>query len=81
MITENCSQSLARDIFCHQLMNIEKAGHKIILHVHDEVIIECAESDAARTLEEVTQIMSTPPSWIPDIPLSAEGSITKIYTK
>ena len=81
MVTENCSQSLARDIFCHQLMNIENAGHKIILHVHDEVIIECAETEAEQTLKEVTQIMSTPPPWIPDIPLSAEGAITKIYTK
>lgn len=81
MVTENCSQSLARDIFCYQLMNIENAGHKIILHVHDEVIIECADADAERTLQHVTEIMSTPPPWIPDIPLSAEGSITKIYTK
>jgi hypothetical protein len=81
MITENCSQSLARDIFCQQLTNIENAGHKIILHVHDEVIIECAETEAQRTLDEVVKIMSTPPSWIPDIPLSAEGAISKIYTK
>ena len=81
MITENCSQSLARDIFCQQLTNIEKAGHKIILHVHDEVIIECAETEAQRTLDEVVKIMSTPPSWISDIPLSAEGAISNIYTK
>jgi hypothetical protein len=26
-------------------------------------------------------IMSTPPDWIPDIPVAAEGEILDIYTK
>jgi DNA polymerase len=81
MITENCSQSLARDIFCHHLRQIEEAGHKIILHVHDEVVIECVDADAERTLAEVVKLMRTPPPWIPDIPLDAEGHVIKIYTK
>lgn len=80
-ITENCSQALARDIFCAHLQKIHEAGHRIILHVHDEVVIEAPEHDAERTLEEVIEIMKTPPSWIPDIPLSAEGQIVTEYTK
>jgi DNA polymerase I-like protein with 3'-5' exonuclease and polymerase domains len=81
MITENCSQSLARDIFCYHLRQIEEAGHKIILHVHDEVVIECADADVERTLAEVVALMRTPPPWIPDIPLDADGHAVKIYTK
>jgi DNA polymerase len=81
MITENASQKLARDIFAHQLQKIDEAGHKIILHVHDEVVIECPAEQAEAVLAEVTATMSTPPAWIPDIPLAAEGQITQAYTK
>lgn len=81
MITENCSQSLARDIFCHQLKQIEDAGYKIILHVHDEVVIEVRADLAEAALAEVIQIMSTAPDWIPNIPLSSEGKISTDYTK
>jgi DNA polymerase len=79
--TENASQGLARDIFSDMMLRISGAGHKIILHVHDEVVIECEESEAEKVLVECLEIMSTPPTWIPDIPLSAEGSILDFYAK
>ena len=79
--TENASQGLARDIFSDMLLRIEAAGHQIILHVHDEVVIECAENEAEKVLAECLEIMSTPPAWIPDIPLSAEGAILDFYSK
>lgn len=78
---ENASQGLARDVFSDMLLRIEAAGHPIILHVHDEVVIECAEEDAEMVLAECLEIMSTPPAWIPDIPLSAEGEILDFYSK
>ena len=81
IVTENCSQGLARDIFSDMMLRIADAGHKIILHVHDEVVIECEESDAEKVLAECLGIMSTPPTWIPDIPLAAEGSILDFYAK
>jgi DNA polymerase len=78
---ENASQGLARDIFSDMLLRIEALGHKTILHVHDEVVIECAEEEAEKVLAECLEIMSTPPAWIPDIPVSAEGEILDFYSK
>lgn len=78
---ENASQGLARDIFSDMLLRIASAGHQIILHVHDEVVIECAEEEAEKVLAECLEIMSTPPAWIPDIPVSAEGEILDFYSK
>jgi DNA polymerase I-like protein with 3'-5' exonuclease and polymerase domains len=78
---ENASQGLARDVFSDMMLRIDAAGHEIILHVHDEVVIECAEADAEKVLAECLEIMSTPPAWIPDIPLSAEGQILDFYCK
>ena len=78
---ENASQGLARDIFSDMLLRIASAGHQTILHVHDEVVIECAEEEAEKVLAECLEIMSTPPAWIPDIPVSAEGEILDFYSK
>jgi len=81
VLAENMSQALARDIFSHMMLEIDKAGIDIIFHVHDEVICECDEDKAEETLQKIIKIMSTPPEWIPDIPLDAEGEILTKYQK
>lgn len=81
IIAENCSQALARDIFCDSMLRIDAAGIKIILHVHDEVVIECPAEEAEQVLDTTRAIMSTPPEWISDIPLAAEGEILTHYQK
>ena len=81
LVAENVSQALARDIFSDMLLRIHNAGYKIIMHVHDEVVIEEDTDKSDKTIEEIIGIMSTPPEWIPDIPLAAEGSILTRYEK
>ena len=81
LIAHNCSQGLARDIFSDMMLRIDAAGYPIILHVHDEVVCEVPEDIAEGALGDILNIMSTPPDWIPDIPVSAEGHILDIYTK
>lgn len=81
MLAEYAASGMARDIFCHHMLEIEKAGIDIIMHVHDEVVVECAEEDAQHTLDTITEIMKTPPDWISDIPLDAEGQILDYYKK
>jgi len=80
-IAENASQALARDIFSDMLVRINAAGHNVIMHVHDEIVVEADADTADADLEDIIKIMSTPPEWIPDIPLDAEGSILTRYTK
>lgn len=81
VVVENLSQKLARDIFCHMMLEIDKSGENIILHVHDEVVVECDEDRAEEVAAKLTKIMSTPPDWIPDIPLDSEGDILDRYQK
>jgi DNA polymerase len=72
---------LARDIFSHMMLKVEAAGYPIVLHVHDELVCEVAEDEAEHALAKIIEIMSTPPEWIPDIPLSAEGEVLDFYSK
>jgi len=81
LVAENASQALARDIFSDMLLRVYAAGHKIIMHVHDEIVVETADQDAEKTLSDIIDIMSHPPEWIPDIPLAAEGDILTRYQK
>jgi DNA polymerase len=82
-VAENASQALARDIFSDMLCRINNIGNGVdlVMHVHDEVVIEVDADKAEQALEEVIKIMSTPPDWIPDIPVSAEGKILTKYEK
>ena len=78
---QNKIQATARDIFAHMLVKIDEAGYKIVMHVHDEVVIEVDTARAKEGLKEVIEIMSTAPEWAQEVPLAAEGIITKEYTK
>jgi len=80
-IAENASQALARDIFSDMLVRVADAGHNVIMHVHDEIVVEADADKADTVLEDILKIMSTPPKWIADIPLAAEGAILTRYTK
>jgi hypothetical protein len=81
LIAHNCSQALARDIFSDMMVRVEEAGYNVIMHVHDELVVEVDTDKAELALQEIEGIMSTPPEWIPDIPLAAEGKIMTAYTK
>ena len=81
LLTENMSQALARDIFSDIITRLEKKGLQIIFHVHDEVVVEVDEKNAEEALELIIREMKTPPKWIPNIPLDAEGKILDRYEK
>ena len=81
ILTENMSQGLARDIFSDMMIRVDAAGYPVILHVHDEMVCEVPEEHAEQALSDILKIMHTAPSWIPDIPVAAEGEILDFYTK
>jgi DNA polymerase len=81
ILTENMSQGLARDIFSDMMIRVDAAGYPVILHVHDEMVCEVPEEQAEQALSDILSIMHTAPSWIPDIPVAAEGHILDLYSK
>jgi len=49
--------------------------------VHDEAVCLVPEESAQEKLNQIISIMSTAPDWAEGLPLSAEGSISKVYKK
>lgn len=78
-LTENIIQASARDILVFGKFNLLEAGYKLLLSVHDEVIIEVI--DGFSDLEHVYSTMCRLPLWATGLPLFAEGKIVERYQK
>lgn len=86
-LTENVVQAVARDVLFHLIMQIEAktaAGWpaRLVLHVHDEVVLEVPTKHADQVLADVVGMMAIPPPWGKDfLILKGEGSIMDRYGK
>jgi DNA polymerase len=78
-LVENVVQAIARDCLACAIERLEAAGYGIVMHVHDEVVVECPLERA--NLESVAGIMSQPMPWAPDLPLKADGWTSPYYKK
>lgn len=78
-LTENLTQATARDVFANMIVKVEEAGYPVLFHVHDELTALVTESEAEEALKTILQIMRTPPDFMPDLPLDAEGGIFDSY--
>lgn len=81
-LTENVVQAVARDILANGMLRAAEAGLDIVLHVHDQIVAEVREEEAEAALETLIRCMSALPAWADkDLPLRAEGHISKRFTK
>jgi DNA polymerase len=76
-IVENIVQAIARDVLRDAMIRLDEANYKIVLSVHDEVVIEAAEEE----LPKIENLMLEPPVWAKDLPISCETLFSKRYTK
>ncbi len=77
-LVENIVQAISRDILCDAMRRLDDAGLSIVMHVHDEVVIE---ADDGVLLDEVCQIMSVTPHWAKGLILRADGFRCPFYQK
>jgi DNA polymerase len=80
-LTENIVQALCRDLLVDVMLTLHEKGAQIVLHVHDEVLIEVAEKSAEDAHKAMEAVMRTPPDWAKDFPLWAECKIMQRYGK
>lgn len=78
-LVENIVQAVSRDILAEAMLRLEKAGFDIVMHVHDEVVLEVP--DGISSVEEVNGLMAVNPIWTAGLPLKAAGFESKFYKK
>ena len=92
-VTENLDQALARDCLAHALLRLKRRNVKIVatrrtdplvdvrLHIHDEIVALAPEDDAERVGQVLSEAMSEPMDWAPELPLKAVPEISQVFVK
>ncbi|XJZ27680.1 DNA polymerase [Bacillota bacterium Lsc_1132] len=75
---ENIVQAISRDILCFAMQNLDRAGYKIVMHVHDEAVLEVP---LEVSLQDVCTLMGKTPPWAKGLLLRADGYECNFYKK
>lgn len=78
-LTENVVQAIARDCLAAAMKNIEAVGYQIVMHIHDEVILDVPAERA--DLDTVCKLMCQPIPWAEGLLLNADGFVGDYYKK
>ena len=75
---ENIVQATARDILAEAMLRLNAAGYRIVMHVHDEAVIEAPPETE---LSDICSIMGQTPAWASGLLLRADGYVCDFYKK
>lgn len=78
-LTENIVQVTVGDLLVHAMHTIDAAGHQIVMHIHDESVID--EPAGGATVDEIVALMTEAPTWADGLPLNADGYECDFYMK
>jgi DNA polymerase bacteriophage-type len=79
-LAENVTQALCRDMLAFALVNVERSGWPIVLHVHDEIVTD-VPNEPQYSAAELERLMCVLPDWAEGFPLAAEGQELMRYAK
>lgn len=74
---ENITQAVANDLLRHSLRQLDD----VVLHVHDEIVVECKTEEVEQVIKQMQDVMCTPPDWAKGIPLGVEIHAMQRYGK
>ena len=79
-LVENIVQATARDCLAVAMTRVSALGYKIVMHVHDEMIVDvpCEDTEAATVIND---IMGQDIDWAPGLPLKGDTYETDFYKK
>ncbi|GAA0864779.1 DNA polymerase [Paraclostridium tenue] len=78
-LVENIVQAIARDILGYAMLNIKSRGFDIVMHVHDEIVVEV--ENKVSCVEEICEIMCEENPYLKDLTLRADGFESMYYKK
>lgn len=71
LLVENATQAVARDLLAGAMVRLDRNNFEIVLHVHDEVVVEADQGDDVDA--EIQRIMTIVPPWAEGLPIAAGG--------
>ena len=80
-LVENIVQGIARDCLRDAMLAVEKVCPDIVMHIHDEMVVEVPTGRAEEALREICAIMAQEISWAPGLLLRGDGYLCDFYKK
>lgn len=80
-IVENIVQGIARDCLRDAMLGVAQVYPDIVMHIHDEMVVEVPTEHAAQALSEISAIMGRPVPWAEGLILRGDGYLCDFYRK
>ena len=80
-LMQSMMEAVCRDLLADKMLELHEMGAQIVLHVHDELILEVSEAKAPGARMAMEATMRTAPAWAKDFPLWADCKIMRRYGK
>ena len=77
-LVENIVQATSRDLLAEAMHRLEAAGNPVVMHIHDEAVIEAPTGCSLATM---VKIMTEVPDWANGLILNAAGFVGDFYKK
>lgn len=78
-LVENIVQATARDILAGVMARLTGMGFRIVMHIHDEVVVEVPKGKSS--VDEIASLMGITPPWAKGLLLRADGYECPFYKK
>ena len=79
-LAENVTQAVSRDILAEAMTRVDAQGYPIVMHVHDEIVVEVEESRRWDLSLFEAYVMQAP-TWAVGLPIAVEGWRGRRYRK
>ena len=80
-LVENIVQGIARDCLAEAMTRVADKGYQIVMHVHDEMIVDVPGEEADPALALINEMMGMEIPWAPGLPLKGDGYVCEFYKK
>lgn len=79
-LVENCVQAIGRDCLAEAMQRVAAMGYQIVMHVHDEMIVDVPKEDT-EAYDRISEAMGRSPAWAPELILRGDGYECSFYKK
>lgn len=80
-LVENIVQAIARDCLAVSMLKVTDAGYTIVMHIHDEVVVEVPTEAGELHLKRIKALMDENIPWASGLKLNAEAFVSDYYLK